>query len=714
MIQERTCKIIGCDAGGTMTDMVVVDETGDFRVGKAATTPKDESIGYWESLIDATSYWGIDWQKQAKQILPDVESCVYSGTAMLNVLLTRRGKNVGIICTKGQEDVLLHERSKSCVSGYSYPDRLHTAAHVHNRPLVPKRLIKGVRERISVFGEPVIPLYEHEVVEAAEELLAEGIHDIVIWFLQAYINPAHEKLTAEIVREVAQKKGVDVTLYVCHEIAPIMREVSRLYSVLWQAYGAEPARKQLLSVEKKLNDNGFGSNLQVVLASGGVADARYPRLFEACFSGPIGGIFGGQFLAESMGVENLVCADLGGTSFDVGLIMHGQAVTLREVELGHFILNIPSVVMDSIGAGMGMFSTVDPETRMINLGPGSVGADPGPVCYDMGNTTATVMDCSLILGIVNPDYYLGGKVKLRTDLAYDAVKQQADVLGIDPYRYAEGVLEIIAQRMREHIKTVIAVRGYSPADYHLIGYGGAGPMLLAAYTEGLPLKGVFTVPWAAAFSAYGCCTLDLVTRYQKSTVISVPPGADENTKAFIGSIVNATWDELEQRAWQEKDAEGCRREDVRMEQIAYLRYGMQLEDLEVVSPVSRINSAEDLDKLIAAFEEFYAKVYTEGAKAPEMGYGIYELGIRTTVVKPKPRLPKLPLEGKAPGGDAFKGQRKVYVAGEWKTANIYEMDLLRPGNEVSGLAIIESPATTFPVPEGKTVRMDEHMALWLI
>jgi N-methylhydantoinase A/oxoprolinase/acetone carboxylase beta subunit len=326
------------------------------------------------------------------------------------------------------------------------------------------------------------------------------------------------------------------------------------------------------------------------------------------------------------------------------------------------------------------------------------------------------MDCVLILGILNPDYYLGGRLKLHKDLAFKAVKERcADPLGIDPYVFAEGVVALINTRMREHILTVLSVWGFSAADYYVVGYGGAGPMFLSGYTDGLPFKGVFTIPWAAAFSAFGCCAAEYVHRYQKSIpIMAVLPGMDEATKALMGTtLVNPAWEELERIAIEEMKAEGFKEKDISLRHVAYVRYMQQLEDVEVISPVSRINSAQDVNALLNAFEITYSRKYTHAAKYPEVGYQIMEVGLHALVPKLKPQLRKYPLRGKAPLEKALKGEREVYQGGEWKRAKIYEMDLLESGAEVNGLAILEAPATTMLVPGGKKVRVDEYKRYWL-
>ena len=306
MDKERKTVIIGSDAGGTMTDMLVVDDMGDFVVGKASTTPKDESIGFLESLEDAFEYWNMDWEKEAQNVLPGISAIVYSGTAMLNTLLTRTGKKAGIIITKGFEDTLLHERGGGVHAGYGFEDKMHKVTHIHNEPFVPKRLIRGVTERVSMLGEAVIPLYEHEVKQAVAELLDRGVEGIAIMFLFSYINPVNELRAGEIAREVIKERGVEVPVYLSCQIVPITREGPRLNALILQAYGAEPARGQLIRIEEKLRDRGYKYPLQIMLADGGIANINYPALFKACFSGPMGGLLGGRYCKSSAPMGHIV------------------------------------------------------------------------------------------------------------------------------------------------------------------------------------------------------------------------------------------------------------------------------------------------------------------------------------------------------------------------------------------------------------------------
>lgn len=708
MEELRKPVIMTCDAGGTMTDMFIVDAQGAFSVGKASTTPHDESIGLWESLGDAFSYWGVDLSSKARQVIPPAQVAAYTGTTMLNTILQRRGRKVGVLITKGFEDSFTLERGFQKVAGYSYADRLHSVTHFANPPLVPKRHMKGITERIDLFGKEAIPLYEYEVRQAVRDLLGEGIETIVVMFLFSFANPSHEQAAARVAKEVMAEVGRQVPVLLSHEVSRIARELPRLNSVTLQAYAAEPVREHLFKIERRLTDQGFTRHLQTLLSYGGLADIRYPRLYESMVSGPVGGIIGASYLGEIIGAKSIVAADLGGTSFDVGLITEGTTPITRESEFARFILNLPMLTIDSVGAGVGMYIRLDPATNRITLGPESAGADPGPVCYDMGNEVPTIADCDLLLGVLNPDYYLGGKVKLNQEKAYRRFKETiADPLQTDVYEAAEGIVKLNESTMREHIKSAVLAHGYNPADYILLTYGGAGPMHMAGFAEGLEFKEVITVPWAAAFSAFGCATAEYLHRYHKSVNVVIPPGASDDFKMTMAEPMNKGWDELETEALMFAKQEGFKETQVTLRPFAFVRYGGQYDDLEVTLPTRRIDSPADFDQLTAKFEDLYAKVYALGAKFPQGGYQILEIGLESIVSKIKPLIPREAKTSEKPSASASKGKRRVYFGGEWHDTPLFEMDELVPGNQIEGIAIIEAPNTTLFVPPGKRISLDE-------
>ena len=486
-----------------MTDTFIVDESGSFVVGKAQTTPEDESIGFMESARDALG----QWDSTPERAFPKVASGIYSGTAMLNRLLSREGLRIGAIVTAGQEDYLRIERGIQTYLGYSYSDRLHLATHYHNPPLVPRERMKGVRGRVDVFGQEVTPLREEDAREAAAELLDEGVDGICVCLLFSYRNAEHELRVGEILEEEKAKRGADgeMPVFLSSELYPQRRDLPRLNSTLIEAYAAEPSRGSLKAVRDQTKEAGAGFELRVMASHGGTISIEARELARTLVSGPIGGVVGGQGIAERLGLPNVLCTDIGGTSFDIALITDGRFEITPTPDIARFMLNMPLVKIDSIGAGTGSFVRVNPNSGRPELGPDSAGARIG-VCWPEGGLeTISVTDLNLVLGRVNPDYFLGGDVKLDPERAHAEVKRQlAEPLGLEVEDAAAGVVGLFEQTLKNEAIGRILGKGYSPADYALLCYGGGGPLHVAGYTEGVAYRDVMVPAWAAGFSAYGC------------------------------------------------------------------------------------------------------------------------------------------------------------------------------------------------------------------
>ena len=702
--------LVACDAGGTMTDVIVVDERGRFVIGKAPTTRYDESVGYMESLDEALSYLEIG-KADRPAFFRGIETAIYTGTSMLNALINLDGLPTGLLVTRGFEDMIVQGRGSQSFIDYQWSEITHMQYRKHRVPLVPRRLTRGVTERIDLFGQIVIPLYEHEVERGVRELLDLGIEALAIVFLQSFTNGAHEQRAAEIARRVIRESGRNVPVVVSCEVAPTLREISRANATVIQAYASEPARKQLVQVEEKLTAAGYRHSLKTVLCYGGVTSIRYPRLFETVMSGPVGGMMGGAYVAKVIGEQNVVCSDVGGTSFDAGAITAGIVPIDREPPFQQMYVNVPMLDIRSIGAGTGTYIRLDPETQRIKLGPDSAGGTPGPVFQETGNEDVpTVNDCNLLLGILNPDYYLGGRVKVNPAKALRVFREKiADPLGLDPYVAAEQCVDLVNVIMREHLVRSLMV-GHDLRDYVLLGYGGGGPLHLLGYAGDAPWKAVITVPHAGAFSAWGGACMDYAHRRHKSVsaVFAGREGWSEPAKA-----VTAAWQELEEELLKELLQEGFSRDQIALEQIAYMRYFGQLSDVEVSSPVSRLRGDGDVDRLVARFEEVFTQMFTLAGRPPHPTYHVAEVGVVAKVDTVKPKLERHRLEGKKPPRAASKGTRKVFQKGHWHVAQLFEMGELRPGNEIDGLAVIEAPNTTLFVPRDWHVRIDEHLIYWL-
>jgi N-methylhydantoinase A len=699
--------VLGMDAGGTMTDTFIVFDDGTFVIGKAATTPDDEAVGFMESVEDALSY---SEDTDRTRLFHELEVALYAGTTMLNTLLSRTGQRLGLITTKGFEDTLLQGRGMQSWAEYSYPDRLHAATHVHPSPLIPKERIRGVTERIDHFGEIAIPLYEAEVEAAAEELLDQQVEAFCICFLTSYVNPEHELAAQRIVQAVIQRRGIDapIPIFLSSSVRPVMREGSRLNSTVVEAYAAAPVRRHLHKIEDVIQAEGFRNPLQTILSYGGLANIRYPRLHETMISGPVGGMLGAQYVGDVIGARNIVVSDLGGTSFDIGAITGGRAPINAEPSLARFKFNLPTIDLESIGAGAGTIVKVDPHTGKVELGPESAGSSPGPVCFGMGGTRATICDCDLLLGYLNPDNFLGGKVQLQPGLALEAVREQiTDPLGVDVYDGAEGVVRLLETEAREALRTTVSARGFDVPEYYLMAYGGAGPLHVAGYSRGLGFKGVLTFPYAAAFSAFGCTTADYMHRYQRSLHLDVPADADHDLKTEVATRVDEVWQELAEMAGAHMAEEGREVSELRLVPFAMIRYTGQLTDVEVVSNTLQLGGAGGLDALLAEWEREYERINRRVSRYAQAGFTIFELGMLALIPKVKPKISSEGLAAPTPPPSAQRGEREIYWEGSWWTASLWDMEALVPGNEVAGPAVIEHPATTFLIPPDHTTVLDE-------
>ena len=701
-MSARNPRVLAIDAGGTMTDTFIVDERGAFVVGKAQTTPEDESTGFMESARDALE----QWDSSPEEAFPLVASGIYSGTAMLNRLLGRQGLEIGAIVSYGQEDYLELERGIQTFLGYSYADRLHVATHYHNPPLVPRERMLGVRGRIDVFGEEVLPLREEDAREAAATLLDAGVQGVVVSLLFSYRNAEHEIRVGEILAEEKEKRGLDgdVPVFLSSDLYPMRRDLPRLNSTLIEAYAAEPSRGTLQQVRSKTKDAGAGFELRVMASHGGTVSIEAKELARTLVSGPIGGVVGGAALAQRLGERNVLCTDIGGTSFDIALITDNRFEITPTPDIARFMLNMPSVRIDSIGAGTGSFVRVNPNSGRPELGPDSAGARIG-VCWPEGGLeTVSVTDLNLVLGRVNPEYFLGGDVQLDPERAEAEVRRQvAEPLGLDVPAAAAGVIELFEQTLRNEAVGRILGKGYSPADYSLLCYGGGGPLHVAGYTEGVAYKDVLIPAWAAGFSAYGCACADFEYRYDQTIDYPIQPGQDELEKAGIAVMITGAWLGLQDKVAEEFAKSGVDRAAIQFTHMARMQYYGQLNDIEIVSPHAELEDAPGLDDLIAAFEDAYGTLYARSARSPELGYLVTHAIVTGRAAVEKPALPALEEEGGTPNR---KGVRPVWWRDGFAETDIYELDEIRAGQTVAGPAIVESVATTFGVPPGREARLD--------
>lgn len=703
-------EVLGIDAGGTMTDTFFVRADGTFVVGKAQSNV-NESQAVLESSKDALAHW----DRTVEDVFPEMVTCVFSGTAMLNRVVGRKGLRTGLIVSKGFEDFHRMGRAVQSYLGYAFEDRIHLNTHRYDDPLVSIKDTRGVTERIDSKGNVVIPVRLHEAREAARELIEQGCKTIVISLLSSYLNGDHEKAVRDVCKEVAREMGVEIPVFASVDYYPMRKESHRTNTTILEAYAAEPSRATLGTISNSMKDVGGQFDLRVMASHGGTISWKAKELARSLVSGPIGGVIGAKFLGEKLGYENIACSDIGGTSFDMALITKNNFAIHKDGDMARLVLSLPLVAMDSIGAGAGSFVRIDPHANAIKLGPDSAGYRVGTCWPEGGLDTVSVTDCHIILGYLNPENFLGGILQLDVERARREIKRQiADPLGLSVEDAAAGVIELLDLSLRQHLRAMITGKGYNPSDFVCFSYGGGGPVHAYGYTKGLGFKETIVPAWAAGFSAFGCATADFEYRYDKSVDIGINEKSTTEDITAATTTLQAAWNELRTKVLEEFRINGFKDEEVTLTPGYSMQYLGQLNDLEIDSPVAALSGAEDWADLVQAFNDTYARVYADAARSPELGYGITGAIMRGSVETKKPNIPEEPEAGPIPSPESHLGTRPFYYEKEWVNAAIYHMEKLKPGNEIKGPAVIESDATTYVIPPGFETFLDVNRLFHLI
>ena len=744
--------ILGIDTGGTMTDTILVDEKGEYVIGKAQTTPEYEAKGILNSIRDAASKWGLTLE----EVVPSLQLVIYTGTIMLNRILTREGLYpIGIITTAGFEDVLRFGRGRQSWQHLPLPEHLHAVSHFHSEPLVERKYIRGARERILLSGHVMIPLYEEEVRKAAEELLSKGVKAIIIAFINSFANPVHELKAKEIVEEVMKERGINLPIFLSHRIHPILGETGRLNAVVIQVYAAEPSRVHLRRLREDLVNLGFKGSVRLLTNYGTNVSIDYEKLIHTVNSGPTGGIIGTNYLASIYGFDYALGTDVGGTSFDVGAVLAGKYQLKPWGIIHRYYVNLTMAAVESIGAGTGSYVRVNPITNRLEVLPQSAGWRIG-VCWDEGGiANVTINDANLILGYLNPDYFLGGTIKLNRNRALEAFQEQvANKLRVDVYDAALAAYRMVNLKMKMHVLSYLYGLGFGPEIFYIVSYGGGGPLHIPGFVEGLDFRGILIPNLAAAFSAWGATMADFGIRSEISTELYVPPPSgmeptsvgkelidgiykilpDEVRNAIekiisagtgfydamrgvlsmvVSDRLNELWLKLKSEIEEELKREKLELSPAVWRAAVRMLYAGMLDDIEVESKALEI-SPDSIWELVKAFEENFERIYARAAKSPEHGYFITRAILTAIIPTIKPLLKADGLGEKEPPKRAYKGEREIYWNWKWYKAGVWEMDLLKPGNILEGPCIIEHPATTFVVPPDYKTFFDPRRIFWLM
>ena len=687
--------IVGVDIGGTFTDCVAMNEEGRVTLGKALSTPENLALGAVDAVRDAALNLNL---QSEDRLLRSTRLFFHACTIGENTLITRSGAKTGLITTKGFADTLLMMRGRT-TEGLTEAEAFRASAQNKPLPIVPRELIEEVSERIDYKGSVLIELDTAEAEEVIERLVARGVESIAVCLLWSLSNDTHEKALEEIL----SKKFPAIFISLSSRVAPFVGEYERTATTAFNAYIGPRISGYLEQLRRVLQEKGLGKGPLVMQAYGGVLgiEATCKNAVGTIESGPASGVVGSQFLGKLIGMPNILATDMGGTTFKVSVIRNGNIEKHYNPVIFQYQMFSTKIWVESIGAGGGSLTWIDPETGLLKVGPDGAGARPGPVCYGLGGTHPTVSDADLILGYLHADYFLGGRMKLHKDRAIRALEEKiARPLGLSIVETASGIYRIANSHMSDLIRKATVERGYDPREFTLLAYGGAGAVHAGRYAAELGVKQVVIPLTASVHGATGLVCSDVVYEYGKSDRLVVPADAKR---------INVNFSMLASRAFEDLSSAGFRNEDIRIVRSVDMRYRYQVHELNVSLPdgVSEITE-NGMEEIYYRFDDLYEQTYGKGSGYREAGKEIVNFRVTAIGEIDKPNIKKYPLEKKDPD-HALKGGRDVYFeeSGDFVATRIYDFERMTPGTELLGPAIVETPVTTIVVNPMDRLVMDE-------
>lgn len=701
--------LVGIDAGGTFTDCVAASTTGDNVVStKVSTTQYDLLVAFTRGLQQVAEELSLP----TEQFLDQCELIVYSSTQETNALIERRGARVGLITTKGFEDTLLIQRAKGAVDGLSELDYKRQGRKSKPVPIVSRDMVVGVQERIDCFGQVQIPLDEEEVHEGIQQLVDKGAEVFVVCLLQSIRNSAHERGIKEIIkREFPMHHLGSVPVVLSSEVSPAYREYPRMNTSVIAGFLRGRGAETLKTFQEHLLGR-TRRPLLVMQNYGGASKITKSNPVSCLHSGPVAGSINGEFThrhyKEMFGTESAIFTDVGGTSFDVTLMIDGAIQTDFEPIVDRFRLQTPLVRVNSIGAGGGTIAKVDQITGRLDVGPESAGALPGPACYGLGGTRPTITDADAVLGRINPDYFLGGKLQLHPDLGRKAIQAEvAEPLGLSVDEAALSIVRLIDNKMANLVEKEVLLKGRDPRDFVLYSYGGAGATHCCGFVESLRPKAIIVPNRSSVFSAYGAAISSIRHKYWQAIHFELwdpQTGFADDFEAF-----NQVCARLEKSAANDMRAEGFSEGGYELQFEFEMKYGPMLWEYRTSVPVKRLE-ADNAALIKDIFTDAFVQEFGEATKFETGGIVVEGVILTVTGRITDARLESLELRGED-ASDARIGSRPViFSEPEPVDTNIYRLELLHAGNKVVGPSIIEATDTTYVVPPGWEVGFDEYMS----
>jgi N-methylhydantoinase A len=674
---------IGIDSGGTFTDVCLFeDETGRIEVWKVASTPDDPSRGIAQGF-----------QEGVRRVGAEPSGVGYFGhgtTVATNALIQHKGVRTGLITTEGFRDLLEIGRQKR-------PDLYDLQA---DKPptLVSRDLRLEVPERVRHDGTVETALDEDALRQAVRTLRAAKVAAVAVTFLYGFVRPGHEIVAKRILSE----EFPEAFACVSHEVAPEFREFERMSTTVVNAYLGPVMRTYIARLAERLAGLGLDVPPHLTQSNGGVIGfdqaARLP--VRTVLSGPSTGVVGAQAVGRMAGIADLITFDMGGTSTDVALLRGGACRLASEAEVHGYPIKAPMLDIHTVGAGGGSIAYVD-SGGLLKVGPRSAGAFPGPVCYGQGNDEPTVTDANVVLQTLNPEYLLGGRMKVDQALAKAAIGRLADRLGLDVMATAQGILSVVTANMARAIRVISVQRGHDPRDYTLAAFGGAGPLHAAQLAKELEIGRILVPRSPGILCAMGLLLTDLRADFSATRLRTLGPSVlAEVEEVFAGLRAQAD-------AWfaQERIAEA----DQGLARTVDMRYAGQNYELSIAVPEGPVTAAT-LDVLAAGFAEAHQRMY--GFTADEEPVQLVTFRVEATGIVKKAAFQPQAMEG-PDASAAVTGRRQVWMGAGFVPCPVYDRERLRPGNRIAGPAVVEQMDTTTVVPPGMDARVDAYLNLLL-
>jgi N-methylhydantoinase A len=675
---------LGTDVGGTFTDFVALDETGHVTVFKHLTTPEDPSAGVLEGV-------GLFAERDGFRV-SEARRVVHGTTLVANSLIQRRGSRVALVATKGFRDILEIGRE----ARYD----LYDLALERPEPLVPRRLRLEIAERVSSRGEILEPLKQDDVDRLLADLLRLDVESVAVALINSYVNPAHEHALEAAVLEALP--GVDVTL--SSRIAPEWREYERTSTAAANAFVRPTVRRYLKRLEDGFAALGTSDGLYVLMSQGGVTSAKVAAEFPIHLveSGPAGGVMAAVYFGRRLGISDLIAFDMGGTTTKVSVVKDGLPLRVSEFEVARVArfkkgsglpLMVPSLELIEIGAGGGSIGRAD-ALGLLKVGPESAGADPGPACYSRGGSEATVTDADVYLGLLDPEFFLGGEMTLDPEASSTALSNLGAHLGMDAEACARGVFEVLNDQTSLAVRTHIVERAYDPRRFTLVAFGGAGPVHAYEVARRLGIGEIICPPAAGVASALG---------------FLVSPLAVDLVRTFPGQLGALDWegaanrlDELQNEARELLVRAGAMPAEIRFARRVDMRYSGQGYEVPVTLPDGDLGVHLEGD-LREAFDDVYRTQF--GFHLESAGVEALHWHVAASVDRPDPSIS---IRSRLTG-DPVKGQRAAFFPelGGRAEATIYDRYRLQPGAEIGGPALIEERESTIVIGPSGSARVDE-------